>query len=362
MAEHFSSVKIDDIVMNAIYGYYVKYDVLTKLINKEYAGSNANTLNLFIDVNNVLCKIEDLANRYNVNPSSNLVIMSGLINMAAHYRQFFRSRYGCATRIWLINSINNVISPLYDQSFLYAKNHPKNISTMIDGELMEMVCNYIPDVMYYQCSVEFTTGVAYIISKENNTFPSLVITKDNFAFQLAGHQNVKVLRPSKNKNGDYSYIINSDNLTQTYLQSLKSNETSVIPSSLIAVLMAMTRVPSRGVSSLIHINKALELLSYGILVNSNLMKYPWDPQYYFQQLSDAINVNRIPTTNIIQKDIPFLVNRFKAIECVYFHLIGYKDMPEALMFKGMINLYDPKGVKEINEKYFKDCPLDLEVF
>lgn len=353
MDNHDSSVKIDDIVMNAIYGYYVKYDKLIELINKEYAGSNATTLNLFIDVNNILCKVEELSARFNVHPSDGIVLMAGIINMAAHYREFFRSRYGCMTRIYLINSLANAISPLYDKSFSHARNHPKNCK--LDYELMNMTCNFIPGVAYYECSVEFSTMVSFIIGSENNLFPSLAITKDNFAFQLAGHQNVKVLRPSKYKGVEHSFIVNEDNLIQKYCDSINNPKVvDKFPACLIGVLMAMTRIPSRGVSSIYQVPKALDLLTTGLNNNPILQKYPWDPLFYFTQLSAANN-------NRMDKDIPFLVNRFKAAEVVYFHLLGYKEMPESLLFNGIVDLYDPKGMWQLNETYFKDHPLDLQV-
>lgn len=352
--EHQSSVKMDEIVLSAIYGYYVKYDKLTELINKEFVGSNATTLNLFIDVNNILCKIEEFAIKNNTYPSNDLVIMAGLINMAAHYRQFFKTRYSCATKIWLINSLGNCISPLYDKSFAYTKLNPQTHNCKIDSAIMHNTCNYIYDIHYMETSVEFTTSVSYVLSLEEKVNPSIAITKDPFAYQLCANKDIRVLRPSKFKGQDNSYLINNSNAVQYYGKSIKADITDNFTADILAVIMAMSRVPSRGVNSIHTITKALEYLRNAIHYSPSLAKYPWDPEKYFSLVSEANN-------HKLDKDIPFLINRFKAIECVYFQLLGYKSMPEHNLYGGIINLFDPRGMQYINETYFKDYPLDLEV-
>ena len=53
------------------------------------------------------------------------------------------------------------------------------------------------------------------------------------------------------------------------------------------------------------------------------------------------------------------VSRFKAIDAVYQYSI-LNNNPERLAFKGFMNLYDPSGLHNIADKYFKECPLNLE--
>lgn len=361
MNNNFSSNKMNDNILNAIYGYYVKYDKLTQLINTNYAGSNATTLNLFIDVNNILCKIQDYSLKNGVFANNYLVIMAGLINMAAHYRFFFRTRYGCHTKIWLINAVGNKTSSLYDKSYNYP-NVDFNICR-IDSELMSTTCTYIPDVMYCVCDTEFSAMVMHVLSQEEyapgtQVPPSIAITKDDFAFQLATSMNydIRVLRPSKYKGEDNSYIVNSNNALQIYAGS--STNIMGLPSSVLPVYMAMTRVPSRSIKSLYKAPTAIKILSNAVAQNTIFLKYPWDPEHYFTQLAEA---SRSVMPNM-PNDIPLLAGRFKAIESVYFLPLAYKHLPNAASYIGMVNLYDPKGMQEINEKYFKDTPLDLEVF
>ena len=102
------------------------------------------------------------------------------------------------------------------------------------------------------------------------------------------------------------------------------------------------------------LDNALNMLDIRVANSSVPLKYPWDPNLFFNGLDYYVSGS-------INKDIPQLVNRFKAVDSVFFQLLGYKEMPESKIYNGIINLYDPKGMQEINEKYFKDYPLDLEV-
>ena len=64
----------------------------------------------------------------------------------------------------------------------------------------------------------------------------------------------------------------------------------------------------------------------------------------------------------MDRNIFDLINRFKAVDTVYFQSIAYESLPDYKTdYTGMVNLYDPRGMQDINEKYFKAYPLDLEV-
>ena len=348
-----SSRQIDENVLNFVYGYYVKYDRLTNLINQEFAGSDATEVNLLIDVGDILCKIESQCLYYEIAPSNDLVLMAGLINLVAHYRQFFKTRYGCTTKIWLINSGNNSISPLYDRNF---KPKVPGQQYFIDGSIFDAMCRYIPDIQYVYGSVDFATIASFIMGYHNSRFPYIALTKDPYEFQLCARPNTWVLRPKKNKGQDVSYLVNNTNAIYYYCKESFKRVPSKIeyPTDIIGIIMALTRVPTRGLKSMYSLDNALNMLDIRVANSSIPLKYPWDPNLFFNGLDHYVSGS-------INKDIPQLVNRFKAVDSVFFQLLGYKEMPESKIYNGIINLYDPKGMQEINEKYFKDYPLDLEV-
>lgn len=352
-----SSAMIDDNILNFIYSYYVKYARLTELINTEFAGSDATEVNLMINVNDILCKVEAYSKAFNVPPSNDLVLMAGLINLIAHYRQFFKSRYGCTTKVWLINSIDNAISPLYDRNY---KTKLPSAQYNIDANIFDSMCKYIPDVQYVSGRADFVTIASFIMSYHvADKSPYIVLTKDPYDFQLCAKNNVWVLRPKKKNKDDISYLVNNYNAIYYYCEEtfrkippMKKFEN--YPTDIIGIIMAMTRVPTRGLRSIYSLDNVLTNLDFRIANSSVPLKYPWDPNLFFNGLDRCVN-------GTINKDIPQLVNRFKAVDSVFFQVLGFKQMPESKTYNGIINLYDPKGMQEINEKYFKNYPLDLEV-
>jgi hypothetical protein len=50
--------------------------------------------------------------------------------------------------------------------------------------------------------------------------------------------------------------------------------------------------------------------------------------------------------------------RYNAVDLLYQHLL-YKQMPESLDYSWLIDLKDPESIRDINNRYFVDNPLDL---
>ena len=59
MNSNYTSANLDELVSNVMYGYYVKYDTLTGLINTNYSGSNATTIDIYIDMQDILRHIDN---------------------------------------------------------------------------------------------------------------------------------------------------------------------------------------------------------------------------------------------------------------------------------------------------------------
>ena len=212
MIKNITGYILDNILLNVIYGYYVKYDRLESLINRAYANSGAIELNIFINMTDIFTRIDRYLSDRNSIISNPLVITSGLINMVAHYRNFFTTRYRCNTRFWLIESVDNIISKMYCSDFTAPILSDRMTVLKSDNmEVFPMLCKLIPDVQYERCTVDFCTKVVDIIEREKTKSPNMVISKDSFDIQLANTfdlSNITVLRPIKNKEGDNSILSN----------------------------------------------------------------------------------------------------------------------------------------------------------
>lgn len=360
MNSNYTSANLDELISNVIYGYYVKYDTLAGLINTNYSGSNATTIDIYIDMQDILRHIDNQLIRMKMSVQNPLLITSGLINMIAHYRNFFTTRFKCNSRFWLIDSYENYLAILYYSQFKTKPLSPTMVHLYRENlQFIPMLCNVIPDVQYERCSVDITTRVLSIRNIEKTDNPGLIISKDSFVFQASVGGNViggdiRVLRPRKNNLGDISFIVSANNVIECYIISLAKkpiNMNIYIDPEQISVLMAMTRVPSRNLKTFYQLTTAMDRLR-NVYSSGLTTKYPWVQNEF---------ANSVIMINKDKKNPAELLYRMQACDTVFTQLAAYSGTAECDSYKGIVNIYDPEGVKEINNKYFSSCPLDLNV-
>ena len=96
-------------------GYNIRYDKLMELIPSYFAGSSATEINLYIDITPMIkqcccdCNVADSKDK-------DIILVSSIINMCAHYRQFFKSRLGVYAHIYIV--LSSMVTP-------YNKKHVK---------------------------------------------------------------------------------------------------------------------------------------------------------------------------------------------------------------------------------------------
>lgn len=350
----FNYANPDTLVSNVIYGYYTKYERLIPLINENFVGSSATSLDIFIDVMDIFRRLDRASAKNSFLTITNpLVITSGIINMVAHYRYFFRTRYKCETRYWLISSNGNSLASMYYPSFKASMLSPDMYKLYSQNvEFIAALCNNIYNIQFEYTDVDFVTKSIGIRSVEGYTNPAILISKDPFVLQGCATPNTLVLRPKKNNTGDVSTLSNSNNAVTDYANAISNNKVDFIPinAEQLSLFMALTRVPSRGLQSLFNIPTAIKYLN-NAYNNNATRSYPWDIDGFINTFISA--------NGKLSKDPFEIISRFKACDAAFLQYAGYENLPEAKLYKGIVNLYDADGMKRINEQYFKDCPLDL---
>lgn len=335
---------------------YVKYNKMIELINSAFAGSNAETLNIYVDIYSMLkpiysidCLIEDYA-----------VITSCIINLCAHYREFFRTRYKVETRFFLVYSencgyINKQFYPEYNKKTEYNINSNKLMHDMVKNniELLQTLCPYLPDIHFINGTFETGVIIYDLICKNEliDNSPHMIITKDMYNYQLIPtRDNIIILRPKKNTGFDESYYINKYLALNTYITERKckyiSIDTILMP-GLLSLIMTLSSVSERSIKSLFNINTSLKMIEKAINEFKILNGYNSDLQNVFNSIyNDKFKIG-----------FETFQFRYKAIDIIFQHSV-YMNTPEC---KSIIinNLNDPETVKDINNRYFKKCPLDL---
>lgn len=356
MIQRNNSANLDDLIINYIYSYYVKYDKLAQLINSQFYNSKSTELYIYIDLQDLLRHLDTFITKSKTPINNPLILTSGIINMVAHYRNFFATRYRCTTKFWIIDSVDNIIAKKICREFKTKPLSPNMCQLYTTNtEFLGSLCNYILNVQYEKTEVDFITKVIHINEIENRRKdPSILITKDPFAFQICMIPTMYVLKPKKSSQGDISVLINGETAVWNYIASIskKPQIKGKIQVEQLSLFMALSRVPSRYLKNLFNINGA-ETCMYNAYLNKATRDYIWDLNQ-FEEIFMKGNRGRVKTFDEIRY-------RYLACEAVRYQYTAYKSLPESKLYSGIVNLYDPKGVQEINNTYFKSCPLDLNV-
>lgn len=350
------------LVEQVIGSYAVKYANLIPLINKEYAGCDSDKLNIFIDLTGILNNII-VSEASNTNP---YLIASKIINLCGHYRNFFREYYKTSTQIFLIlsmidnKSINKLYVPNYERhlysSISFNSNNNK-ISKAIS--VLNVLVPYIDDFYMCESNYEFGVHVYDIIGhqmRNNEIIPGMIISKDSYNYQLVSPDDplITVLRPKKNRGEDESFMVTNNSAIKEFCIANRSKcEINTIDSSYLPLIAALTRMPERDIESLYKIPTVLKALSTAIDKGYILSQSGLGVEY----VCDALIKNKLLKIN----DTFLVSSRFKAIDINTQYAVFSVNALPTLKYNGMVNLYDPEAVKEINYTYFKDHPLDLNV-
>lgn len=345
--------------------YAVQYRRMVQLVNAEYTNCSSNTINIFIDLTDMIKTLGHAT----VEITSPYSIAASVINLCAHYRHFFREYYKTHAKFFIIlsemnsNSINAKSFQKYCRP-LYSEEPKKDMVINSAIKLIQMLAPYIDDIHYQYTNFEFGVIVSDITSWETNNSkeiaPILILTKDPYCYQLVSNDAcmAKILRPVKNAGIDESFIVNNINAMEMLCYARKvdnisgiGDEARIIDHSLMSLIFALTRVPERRMPSLHKLPTTISAISKLVLDKLMMNSYTNDIEYVCDLLirKKLLNV----------KDPSIVRARFNAVD-IMTQYIAYSQMQKP-SYTGIVNLYDPGAVKEISMKYFKDNPLDLNV-
>ena len=348
------------LVEQVIGSYAVKYTNLIPLINKEYAGCDSDKLNIFIDLAGIMRNLI-VTELSNANP---YLIVSKIINLCAHYRNFFREYYKTSTQIFLIlsmidnKSINKLYVPSYERR-IYSPPSSNNDKISKAISVLNVLVPYIDDFYMCESNYEFGVHVYDIIGHQmlnGEIIPGMIISKDPYNYQLVSPDTplMTMLRPKKNRGEDESFMVTNNSAIKEFCIANRSKcEIEDIDSSYLPLIAALTRMPERNIESLYKIPTVLKALSTAIDKGYILSQSGVDVEY----VCDALIKNKLLKIN----DAFLVSSRFKAIDInTQYSIFSVNALP-TLKYNGMVNLYDTEAVKEINYTYFKDHPLDLNI-
>ena len=346
-------------VESLLYSNYIKYDKLSELVENNFQGSNANSVNIFIDIYSL---IKGLYKCDTFTRDNGLVMSSSMINLCAHLRHFFRNRYNVESKIYLIYSDN---VPEYNKKLWlgYNQNHEKvlnreaGVNELIKQNLsaIDTLSPYLPDIYFlitdFEAGVLMYDIICYNESKENFN-PNIIITKDVYLYQLVGLcQHSIIFRPKKSNSEDISFAVKRSNVLAEWFISKNvavPEEVEHLDAGLCSLLMTLSRCPERSIKSFFNLPKASEIICSGVSGYKILNGY----NAYTKKIWDLLY-----RPDFDKYTFDLFDRRFKVIDILSQYYVYTNVKHNKLKF---INLVDPNTIKDINNKYFEKYPLDLD--
>lgn len=342
--------------------YYIRYDKLLSLCNMTLSDISTNTVDIYVDIYDMLKPIYTR----DVYANKKFLIVSSIINLAAHLRGYFWSRHHLNTRIFLVygESITMQHKQFYptfgDDKFRETMDFSNNDKFIHDQlEMVKILCGYIYDVYYVAKKSSFSMFTIDNIMK-NPHIPSIIITKSKYAYQIpALLTNAKIFRPKKSKGDDTSYPINFSNVYSNFFNKITFKETleglSKISPSLLSLMMTLVGLPSYGIPNILSVSAATKRVLDAIDSNRIVNGYNSDIDFVYKALNESrVFVNNMDTF-INATSFKY---RFNAIDILTQHRI-YNSTAEAIDISWMVNFNDPETMRNINNRYFIGNPLDL---
>lgn len=341
--------------------YFVKYSRLDQIIQHAFAGSKANSIDLFIDIYGIYKSI--FSRSFSTNITDYTVFTSTLINMCGHYRNYFKL-LGVSTKIFLVSGYN---IPDNSSKFVAGYNRifkdklkNKMIFDMVEQniQLLEILCPYLPDIFFIKTEFETSVAIHNIIKKEKKSgrdVPSIVISADTFPIQLTTlWDDVAYIKPKKFNGEDTSDIVcpkmHPDHeltfwpiICQEKEDFLLNQNSVLITSRNIVLLSAINKFIDRNVKALVNFNTANKIISS----IDGYMDVKLNVDNMVMAIPDI--VERLP--------IQIVDSRYKALDIEYQDIL-YNESVESMLLT-FENLSDPAAIQLINDEYFKNNPIDI---
>ena len=349
----------DNLIIAQLYSYYIKYDTLLKL-NEIVEPNGKGYVNIYIDLYNIIKNVSEY-----VCKNKTYVITSTIINLAGHYRFYYKTRHRLWARIYLVyadgsNENHRVFMPSFGRdnesygSEWRAINKNQNITNEL--EMVKILCGYINDIYYVRKFAEFPEAVYDIITHNPQDDINIVITRSKYAYQLPTIlNNTYLFRPKKTKEGDYSFIVAKNNALLCYYNKAKSSgvmeRLSYLDSGLLSVLMSINGCREKKISSVANITKASSIVYNAVIENRIINGHNINTESLYNSL---YGINRL-------MDASSFEYRFKALDLIYQHII-YDTSVESKDYSWNVNLKDPQTIHNINNTYFVANPLILDNF
>lgn len=348
---------------DVLFGSFIKYERLYEMSKHSICNvNNCNEINVYIDVYSLMKSLYSRGS--NLLIKDKYVIVSCLINLAIHIRAYFETRHQLASKIFIVYGGARPKEAFVNCYYYNRKNIIMEDSNFIlqdtikdNLEILKVLCPYLHDIFYViDYSNEFSVLVSHLIDLDQFHNPNIIYSKDLLSYQLIAFKPMTFLfRPRKHLDKDYSFVVTKSSLFNAYRYGelkLQQREDTTLDHRIFSIFQAISGVKTRNLPSLKNVNATISLLEKA--TENNIFSLGFAQS---MDLGIAAAFNGILKSGTI--DELELLGRYYAIDLLYQTQLYQMSIESRKITEGIINLYNPQELRDINDKYFQQYPLDL---
>lgn len=332
--------------------YKIKYIILNELL-KDIEFKKGEEINIFINLESVIKKIkyttEDKESIF-CGPKRNLLLISCIFNLIAHYRRYFDKR-GLCSKVFIYGPEGIDIDYLNRE---YSKDYRKSITiqettdTVAVGNIYRKIIPMLKDIIAYVKDVYFITSgiiepsvIPYLINvmlpNDNKNF---LITSDVYEYQYT-KENFYILKPKMEK----SLLIDKNNIMDVLKCRVKCKSSLEPDVNFISFILSIIGDSYRGIPKInkVGISTIFKLIDTGI--KNNIINNEVENINILLEIVEEYNQNQI-MLNYLCTSIREQEKRISTSE-------------EAYIKNQLINKHDAGYLRDVNDKYFMEFPLNI---
>lgn len=341
-----------------INSHKIKYSILKDLV-REYIEFNdeSDEVAIYINLDSILkvfYRDDIISGMQNLKYLENVVLCSEIANIAAHYRKFFWTRYQKKTIIYFYYmnkkpKYNISIYEDYAKTMIErkSKKNPKygRVNEVIKDNLrmFSILSVYLPKVYFITTNGLEPALVPYHFIKEHPERTHLILTKDDYDFQLLGEEYTYILRLKY----DDTRVLTRDNLFDYILRKNKYTPKNKIPATFYKIILPFIPCRSRDMKGVKGIGKVKILKEVDRLIEE-------------KEIDPNLDINFKVFANLVRYDVD--IDKIKEIYKICNLKYQYKRLDELDLLhinEQVIDKYENRTIMEINEKYFGVNPIML---
>ena len=348
---------MSDIMQALVNSKKIKYTVMNELIKQ--LPQNTEELNLFISVESILKpfyspNVNEIFN--SLDNDDKYLLSSELINIAAHYRHYFWSRFNIPTNFYFYYSNekafhNTVINSDYRRDY-YNKRFSDNSEfynlnkIIIENlDLSNVLSEYLPNIYFINTrTLEPSVLPYYIISKLGTLedVTNVVMTNSVIDFQLVSLERTFIIDMKMDK----SYVINKDNIYSTLLKKSKVKKDTPLSHVFFPSVLSISGYKYFNIEGLKGMGQVKTIAKLEKSINNGIIG------------NDVLSADMTLTSKKLFENTELIDNNYKILSYSYQNKhISPKEIYN--IKQQLTNKSDNMSLMEINRLYYEHYPLML---